>query len=398
MLLEHAQRWFPDLLPAGSAAFADLAFLDKETVRPWYGREVEGARGFLSSGTSGLPKPVAWTPAEDEWYVGEKRHLLAPWLAGCRRAFISLAVGHNAGSARSIFEHLDIEAHDAGLSSLEEQCDVIEASRPEILYCSPSILARLIAGLAGRGQRLRSVRRIVTNGEVLLESARSRAQAFFGVERPHLMDTYGSTEIGTIAHTCPSCDRYHFFEGLFPEPAPNQLAPAEDGGGGPGAVALAVSSIKRTSFPVVRLVTYDVVEGLQRVVCDGVERFSFDRILGRCDDVLNYGELFPSYHLADLIAHRLPAARWFVFNPNNDVTLVVEGVEPDGFREQLRARYPLHAHMTDLGLLDPPVIHFVSDFDAVVDRAGLPTGRSGKDVRRVLSRAADPAWFGEPAG
>lgn len=398
-VFRHAREWFPELVPSGASDFDDLAFLDRERARPWYGRDVDGARSFSSTGTSGYPKLVSWTPDEDAWYVGEKRALFAPWLNGCTRGFISLAVGHNAGLARSLLEDLGLEVHDAGLSPIEDQCAAITASAPDVLYCSPSILENLIVGLDGSGRRPTSVRRIITNGEVLFPSARERAGSFFDIGPADVMDTYGSTEIGTIAHSCGACGAFHFLNGLYPEPAPAEAAHAEHLlGGGSDTAVLAVSSIKRTSFPVVRFVTYDVVRGLRRSDCDGSVRFTYDRIVGRCDDVVNYGELFSCYELGDLIGGHLPAARWFVFNPRNDLTIVVEGVEPPGFREALRDRYPLHSRMSDLGLLDPPQIRFVADFDAFLARAGLPTNRRGKAARRVQTLAPEPAWFEEPNG
>lgn len=397
IVFRHACAWFPGLVPAGAKSFDDLLLLDRTRARPWYGHPVEGSRSFSSTGTSGYPKPIAWTPEEDAWYVGEKRGLFAAFLAGCTRAFISLAVGHNASSAHNVLGQLGLEVHDAGLSALDHQCAVITQFAPEVLYCSPSILASLISGMDRRGQRPTSVRRIITNGEVLFPSARERAQRFFGIGRADLMDTYGSTEIGTIAHSCGACGSYHFLKGLYPEAAPAEEAEAEEPIGEPGTTALALSSVKRTSFPVVRLVTYDLVRGLRRGVCGGMSRFTCDRILGRCDDVLNYGELFSSYDLGDLIGARLPAARWFVFNPNNDVTIVIEGTEPAGFREELRSRYPLHSRMSDLGLLDPPEIRFVGDFDAFVARAGLPTPGRGKAVSPVQRRVPESSWFVEEA-
>jgi phenylacetate-CoA ligase len=391
-VFDHARAWFPALVPGGAVGFDDLGFLDRERSRPWYGRPVEGARTFSSTGTSGFPKVIGWTPAEDAWYVGEKRVLFAPFLEGHARAFISLAVGHNASSARSVLDDLGLEVHDAGLTALDQQCAVIAAFRPDVLYCSPSILANLIFELERRGQRPATVRRVITNGEVLFPSARERAERFFGLGPAGLMDTYGSTEIGTIAASCGACGAYHFLDGLHPEPAP----PAVGEPGEPGTTPLAVSSLKRTSFPVIRFVTYDLVRGLRHDACGGRPRWSCDRIVARCDDVLNYGELFSTYDLGDLIGGCLPGARWLVFNPGNDVTIVIEGSELAGFRERLRHRYPVHSRMADLGLLDPPDIRFIDDFDAFVARAGLPVPRRGKAVRRVQRRAPEAAWFEEP--
>jgi acyl-CoA synthetase (AMP-forming)/AMP-acid ligase II len=193
----HAREWFPDLVPTGAGGFDDLPLMDKAGAAVWYGRAVEDSQFFFSSGTSGEPKPVPWTAAEDGWYVGEKRELFARWLGGCSRVFISLAVGHNAGSAHLIFDDVGIEVHDAGLSSLTNQVEVIRTFAPEVLYCSPSILARLVTELEQSGERVLSVRRVITNGEILYPSARARLEVFFGLGRDDIMDTYGSTEIGT---------------------------------------------------------------------------------------------------------------------------------------------------------------------------------------------------------
>lgn len=397
VVFRHAGEWFPGLVPAGATGFDDLAFLDHQRARWWYGRPVEGARSFSSTGTSGYPKLIAWTPDEDAWYVNEKTELFASWLNDCARAFVSLAVGHNAGSAQRVLENVGLEVYDAGLSALDDQCSAISAVAPQVLYCSPSILANLIVGLDRRGHRPTSVRRIITNGEVLFQSARAQAQSFFGIGRADLMDTYGSTEVGTIAYSCGSCGAFHFMGGIYPEAAPAEVASSEDpAGDGSATVVLAVSSVKRTSFPVIRLVTYDVVEGLRRSACGRVRRFTFDRILGRCDDVLNYGELFSCYELGDLIGSRLPAARWFVFNPKNNVVIVIEGDEPAGFREELRNRYPVHSRLSDLGLIDPLEIRFVRDFDAFITRAGLSASGRGKAARRVQRLTPEPSWY-EPA-
>ncbi|HEY6794693.1 MAG TPA: AMP-binding protein [Kineosporiaceae bacterium] len=363
-------------------------------MAPWYRRPGQGERVIASSGTSGHPKPIPWSRQEDSWYIGEKQALFAAWSAGCSRGLVSLAVGHNAGSAAELLERLGLQVRDLGLSSSDVQADQLCAFAPELLYVSPSILSHLVDLMARTGRRPRSVRRVITNGELLLPSVRARFEDFFGIERAALMDTYGSTEIGTISFSCGACGAYHLLNGLYPEPAPAGFSDAFRVAG-VGASALVVSSVKRTTFPVVRFVTYDVVQGLRRDVCTGRSRFTFDRILGRCDDVLTYGELFSPYPLADIIARRLPTARWFAFNPANDLSVVIEGSEPEGFLDDLRALYPTHARLNDLGLIDPPDITFVRNFDEFVARAGLPATRAGKDVRHVVRQALDPAWIPE---
>ena len=146
-------------------------------------------------------------------------------------------------------------------------------------------------------------------------------------------------------------------------------------------------------MPIVRFLTYDVLAGLRRTECGGTPRFSFQRIVGRCDDVVNYGELFSVYELADLIGGALPGARWYVFNPCNDLSVIIEGVEPTGFRDELAQRYPLDAKLAELGLVPPPVLHFVERYDEFMERAGLVVGARRKDVRRILNRRLDERWL-----
>ncbi len=388
----HARRWFPELVGAATA-FDALPVLDHETSRPWFGRPVDEARYFSSSGTSGEPKRIPWLPSEDAWYVGQKQELFGPWLGGCRRGFISLAVGHNAGSAHLVFEHLGLDVHDAGLSDVTEQCAAVLSFEPDVLYCSPSILIGIVDAMERTGQRPTSVRRVITNGEVLYPAIRARFQRFFGLAADAVMDTYGSTEVGTLAFSCPRCSDYHFLDGLYPEAVLPARLPPDVRPPGAGHDVLAISSLKRTSVPIVRFLTYDVLAGLRRTVCGTSERFSFQRVVGRCDDVVNYGELFSVYELADLIGGALPGARWYVFSPCNDLSVVIEGAEPDGFREELARRYPLHAKLIDLGLVPAPVLRFVERFDEFMERAGLVVGARRKDVRRILTCPLDEGWL-----
>lgn len=70
------------------------------------------------------------------------------------------------------------------------------------------------------GAKLPSVRRVITNGEVLSEAARTAIQQQFRLPPESVMDTYGSTEVGTIAATCTACGLMHFLDGIYPEAVP----------------------------------------------------------------------------------------------------------------------------------------------------------------------------------
>ena len=415
VVAEHARRRFPGLVPPEPLP---LPFLDRDRARPYYRRDVPGAIVFASTGTSGYPKPIPWCPQEERWYVGEKQDLFAPWLRGLSRAFVSLAVGHNANSARVLLRNLGLDVHDAALTPLADQADALLADDPELIYASPSILLRLLDTLEARGRGLSHVRLVITNGEVVPPGARDRLRAALGLAADAVVDTYGSTEIGTIAATCRACGALHFLPGLFPEPVPPTLVGDLAVAAGPGVTGgatvptvrpptvLAVSSLKRTSFPVVRFVTYDVVSGLRRTRCGDAERFTIDAVLGRCDDILTYGELFSVHDLAQALAGPLRGRRWLVGSAPNDLTIVVEEASATARRSAaetrrvvlaaVRAGFPVHRRMIEADLLAPPAVHVVPDLEPVLRAAGLPPGATTKRPYAVVRGVPLGACVGEP--
>ena len=93
----------PRTRTGGAPGLDDLAFLDQQRARRWYGRPVRGPRVLLD-GDLRATQASAWTADEDGWYVGEKQELSGPWLHGSSGACISLGAGHNASTARKITE------------------------------------------------------------------------------------------------------------------------------------------------------------------------------------------------------------------------------------------------------------------------------------------------------
>ncbi len=56
------------------------------------------------------------------------------WLTGCERAFVSVAVGHNADSVRILLTGLGMAVYDAGLSALDLQVERVVELDPQVLY------------------------------------------------------------------------------------------------------------------------------------------------------------------------------------------------------------------------------------------------------------------------
>ena len=85
------------------------------------------------------------------------------------------------------------------LAEFETQVAWLRNINPRYLYAMPSSLEALLAVFENHDQRMPSLRRVFTGGEVLEDSIRDRTRRTFGVE---ISDNYGSTE-AFLAWQCP---------------------------------------------------------------------------------------------------------------------------------------------------------------------------------------------------
>ncbi len=93
------------------------------------------------------------------------------------------------------------------LSHIEEfsaQADWLLKLDPHFIYTLPSNLDAILSILETRPQRLQSLRKVFTGGEVLEDSVRERTRRLLGVD---IADNYGSTEL-FLAWQCPA-GSYH---------------------------------------------------------------------------------------------------------------------------------------------------------------------------------------------
>lgn len=383
---EHARATLGPAFGLPALPFADLPLMDRRRMLPFYNLPPRaGQRSFSSTGTSGNPKKINWSDAEDEWYIADKGAVIVPFLETCRRVFISLGVGHGAGSSTRVFEGTGIDCRRVGVGDVGGHLDELRGFGPDALYCSPSLLTGLLTRARGAGRPIAGVRRVVLNGEVVHRAMIDLFCRDLGITPADILDTYGTTEAGTIACSCARCGRYHFMPGIVPEAVPaaavaDCLPVAEE--------VLVLSSLKRTSFPLLRFVTYDLVRGLGRTVCRGVEGFSYERIIGRADDVLNYGELFPAADLIDLIKRHHPGRDWLIFNYHNDIDIVIAGEPVAAFTAGIGDLYPVIGEMVAKGMLAPWRVHYRSGLADLRAREGL-TAPGAKEGQRIVKRRFD---------
>ena len=122
----------------------------------------------------------------------------------------------------------------------------IRRQAPGYLLTYPNNLAALLVHFGQRGERLPSLRAVLTVGETVSPALRAACRDVLGVE---IQDVYSSQELGYIALQCPSSGLYHVMaESMLVEvldAAGKPCAPGETG-------RLVVSSLHNYATPLIR--------------------------------------------------------------------------------------------------------------------------------------------------
>jgi|LNFM01.2.fsa_nt_gb phenylacetate-CoA ligase len=126
------------------------------------------------------------------------------------------------------------------------QADWLRRQAPGYLLTYPNNLAALIDHFARCGERLPSLRAMLTVGETVSPALRTSCREVLGVE---IQDVYSSQELGYIALQCPASGLYHVMaESVLVEvldAAGKPCAPGETG-------RLVVSSLHNYATPLIR--------------------------------------------------------------------------------------------------------------------------------------------------
>jgi len=126
------------------------------------------------------------------------------------------------------------------------QAGWIRRQAPGYLLTYPSNLAALLVHFGQRGERLPSLRAVLTVGETVSPELRTSCREVLGVE---IQDVYSSQELGYIALQCPASGLYHVM-------AESVLVEVLDASGKPCATGetgrLVVSSLHNYATPLIR--------------------------------------------------------------------------------------------------------------------------------------------------
>ncbi|MDQ6423345.1 hypothetical protein RB620_28340 [Paenibacillus sp. LHD-117] len=380
-LSEHAQAiarihpWYGRLLSensgmngsdhAGSSTLRDLPLLTAELLEEHYyaqpPRTEPGLSVYRTSGTStGIRKAIYYSPEDDARYIAAKLASFERWLqAGgdvpgplpVKRALADLGTGHAAGTALRIFTRMGLEGEAIPFSSpVEDHVAKLASFRPDLLYTMPSLL-EAIADAWPANEPL-GLKRIILVGEMASKEWQANMADRLGLAPQHLLDTYGSIEVGAIAAYSHAIGRYVLADGVHGEALPvaaigDGYEPLAD-----GEHVLALTSFDRLLFPVIRFVTYDVVRNFEVVEIDGVPRGTFSCIVKRIGPELKHGEKISLYDIEEAVHRHLRDAAVRVAVSGNRLKLHIRSGELARHPEKLEAvRYEVEHRIPDIGMM-----------------------------------------------
>ncbi len=161
-----------------------------------------------SSGSQGAPFEVRFTREDRSWW---RLLALRGWLANKYRFGDRMLVIHDERQAPHgtlWFERLGMfrQRYTSLYTPAEEQADVAEHYRPDVIRGITSDVALLARTLQARGTCLVTPRLVLTSAELMDGATRRVIETGFGVSPS---DFYGSIESGWIAWECPMHSGYH---------------------------------------------------------------------------------------------------------------------------------------------------------------------------------------------
>jgi phenylacetate-coenzyme A ligase PaaK-like adenylate-forming protein len=260
---------------------------------------------FLTSGTAtGVRKRVRWSTRDHERYVKQRADLFRSFIGDdCRTACSDLGTGHAAASAGEIFAALALKATDIDVGwPVQRHVECLRESQPDILYTMPMILERVVAN-GGPGY---APRWVFVLGDLAPAGWRAAMETRLGMAGNHIVDLFGSIEVGAIAYSDAVARTYLFHDHVVPE------AIAPDRERDDAGQALVLTSTSRDAFPAVRYASGDIVSGLATVADRGKRQWTYEKHLGREGAELKHGEMLSLHAMADAIGSVAPGVAWAV--------------------------------------------------------------------------------------
>ncbi len=245
------------------------------------GTDLSRCSGDMTSGSTGIPLRIYRAPYERALQMAKWLRVLFMNGYSARRKVMSLTAPWRLTDARSFVQKLGLLRRLAVNyeTPAKDMADLFLAYKPDVLYGNRSHLDILALELASRGTGSRDFRPVVIGtAEVILDNHRKLYRKAFGSE---LVESYGSVEMGVMAHETPARDGLRLCEDLtyfeFLDKEGNPVAPGE-----PGRVV--VTDLAARLMPMIRYDQGDYAVYARRDGSDGVSQRRLTRIIGRDDD------------------------------------------------------------------------------------------------------------------
>ena len=293
----HYRNAFDDagVAPGDLAALDDLArfpFTAKDDLRRNYPFGMFAvprkrvARVHASSGTTGVPTVVGYTPGDLDMWAGVMARSLRA--AGARPGdILHIAFGYGLFTGGLGFhdgaERLGCTVVPASGGFTERQVRLIADFEPAVMAVTPSYMLAVADEFERQGldARATSLRIGVHGAEPWTESMRAEIEARFDIQA---VDVYGLSEVigpGVSAECVETKDGLHIWEDHFyPEivdPATGTVLPEGETG------ELVLTSLTKEACPVIRYRTRDLTRLLPGTA-RSMRRMA--RVAGRSDDML----------------------------------------------------------------------------------------------------------------
>jgi cysteine synthase A/phenylacetate-CoA ligase len=318
---------------------------------------------FTSGTTSGKRKRILYSANDQRIYLKQRTDVIRKFCGhGNTRACADLGTGHAAATASEIFQAMGCESELIDFTQpIEQHIEVLNRFKPDIFFTMPMILDCLLA----TGKLNFQPKKIIVLGDVASPAWQKKVADYFHIQSTHVLDLFGSIEIGSIAFYNHELECYQFDSYLLPEVLPVKNIYPDVNYHGKGDILL-VTSFAREYFPAIRFVTNDLIEGFAQQTYQGRNIFTYQRCLGRFATEFKHGEKINLSDINDAMAKNLPYHQYDLDDQDNG--LVIRVVAPSiplevtqAIKHDLLSRNPDIAQMIASRLVGDIRIHCVDE-------------------------------------
>jgi phenylacetate-CoA ligase len=233
-----------------------------------------------TSGSTGIPLVIYRNSSERAVQIAKWLRVLFSNGYSVTDKVLSITGPTRLAEGRSFFQHFGILRRlpiDYRLLP-EQMADALLDYKPDVIYGGRSFLELICMDLDRRGVRPKPARLIVATNEIIREGSRALIRRHFDVD---LTESYGSVEMGVMAHETPARDGLRLCEDLtYFEFLDDQDRPVP-----PGSVGrVIVTDLTGETMPFIRYEQGDRAVFHEIADADGHKRRLLTRIVGRDDD------------------------------------------------------------------------------------------------------------------